>query len=252
MIGYTAFTDESGVKERYLCYGGIFVPTGLIDEAEHVLSDYAQRRGFGTRELSWKKCSREEVDRYIEFADLFWTIGISVCEIDFRSLVVDTHKYPLEDPEFDCHSEEDGFYRFYYAFVSRSLAIVADQAIECEVVVASTEDQYPYRTEILTATVGGALKAKLGDDVKVTEVQRESPRVRRLHQLADVLLGAVSCRYNRYDESTFKYQICDQLETRLGRALTSDFLPQQRPFNVWRFLPKRGLASRSQPTNRAI
>src|SRR4051812_16138999 len=174
MIGYTAYTDESGVNERYLCYGGIFVPTGLIEEAEHVLSEYAQRRGFATRELSWKKCSRDEIDRYIEFADLFWTISSSVCEIDFRSLVVDTHKYPLEDVEFDCYTEEDGFYRFYYAFVSRSLAIVAEAADECEVVVGSTEDQYPYRAEILTATVGGALKAKLGDTVKVTEVQRDS------------------------------------------------------------------------------
>jgi hypothetical protein len=252
MIGYTAYTDESGVNERYLCYGGIFVPTGLIEEAEQILAEYAERRGFASRELSWKKCSREEVDRYTEFADLFWTINSSVCALDFRALVVDTHKYLLQDSEFDCHTEEDGFYRFYYAFVSRSLTIVADGADECEVIVASTQDQYPYRTEILTATVGGTLKAKLGEGVKVTEVQRHSPRVRRLHQLADVLLGAVSCRYNRYDDSEFKFQICDKGETRLDRTLTGDFLPHQRPFNVWRFLPKRGLAARSELANRPI
>ena len=241
MIGYSAFTDESGTSERFLCFGGVFLPTGLIDEAEFVLDAYCQRRGFAQREVSWKKCSKAEVDRYSGFAELFWEIDCSICTIDFRALVVDTHTYPLRDPATGCNTDEDGFYKFYHFFISRSFELVGGQADEFEVVAAPLADAYCFRTEILTNTVAGALRAAADGRYRVTEIQRDSPRVRRLHQLSDVLLGAVSFRFNRYDGAAHKAPICHKIEQKVGQSLEGEFYHADRPFNVWRFIAKEDL-----------
>lgn len=234
-VGYTAFSDESGTSERYLVFGGVFLPTGLISEAEAALSEFCEGTGFATREMSWKKCSRGEVDRYVQFASLLWELNERVCTVDFRSLVVDTRQNPLRSGEFKCATDEAGFYKFYHFFLTKSFAIVAPEADEYEVVAGSTSDQYPHRTEVLTNTVSGALRKLFGDDVKVREVQRASPSQARLHQLADVLLGAVSFRYNRYDGNAPKSAVCHAIEERAGRTLSKDFRPRSRPFNVWAF-----------------
>jgi hypothetical protein len=234
-VGYTAFSDESGLAERYLVFGGILLPTGLIDEAERVLSAFCARSGFGSREMSWKKCSKAEVNRYVHFAELLWTLNEQVCAVDFRSLVIDTRRNSLRAGEFKCATDEAGFYKFYHFFLTKSFALVAPHADEYEVIAGSASDQYPYRTEILSNTVAGALRKHFGEEVDVREVLRASPAQTRLHQLADVLLGAVSFRFNRYDKNASKVAICSSIEHRLGRALNTDFRPSTRPFNVWTF-----------------
>lgn len=245
---YTALTDESGVGERYLLYGGIFLPSARVDEAERLLDQFCRDRGFTDREMSWKKCSAGKVDRYCAFAELLWTLNEACSPVDFRAMVVDTERNPLRDEAFGCPTEEAGFYKLYYHFITRSLKIVAAKARQFEIIVASVPDQYPYRTEVLRATVGGRLKQQFGSDTTVSEVTRGDPRQRRLHQLADVLLGAVSYSYNRAHLQSHKARICASLEERLGRDLAVDFRPELRPFNVWPFGAKgtRRWASGSQ------
>lgn len=240
-VGCSVFTDESATRERFLCYGGVFLPTGLMDEAERLLEEYATKNGFVGQEMSWKKCSRGQEKRYGDFAALLWNINASVCCIDFRSLVVDTKKYPLVDPSFDCNTEEEGFYKFYHHFITRSVTLVASDADEYELWVASLSDQYPYRTEILNATIAGTLKKMLGAEVKVHQIKRTSPKEYRLHQLADVLLGAVSFKFNRNDDTARKRSLCGLIEAKVGQSLDSDFVPGQRPFNVWQFVSKAHL-----------
>ena len=234
-VGYTAFCDESGTSERYLVFGGVYLPSGFISEAETILGSFCTYAGFSSREMSWKKCSKAEVDRYQRFANLLWELNERVCPVDFRSLVVDTRQNPLRSGEFKCKTDEGGFYKFYHFFVTRSFSIVAPHADEYEVVAGSIDDQYPYRTEILTNTVSGALREVFGGDIKVSEVKRASPAQTRLHQLADVLLGAVSFRYNRYNRCAPKAAICHRVEERTGRTLDKDFRPRTRPFNIWAF-----------------
>jgi hypothetical protein len=237
-IGYTVFADESAVRERFLCYGAVFLPTGLVEEAEKCLAEFCSRRGFGDREMSWKKCSSAEVDRYSEFAQLLWEINDRCCVCDFRALVVDTKQNPLRGGAFRCTSDEDGFYKFYHFFITRSLAIVAKDATEFDLVVGAADDQYPFRDEILDKTISGSLRKLLAQEITVREVQRAHPNQARLHQLADVLLGAVSYRFNRFERSKPKTGVCDTIESRLDKALTDDFRPGERPFNVWAFAGK--------------
>jgi hypothetical protein len=104
---YSVFVDESALKDRFFAYGGIFLPSSSIDTAEGAPEELAHRVGFGNRALSWRNCSRREVDRYVEFAAKLWDLH-DVADVEFRSLLIDTHRHPLKDPQFGCTTEEEG------------------------------------------------------------------------------------------------------------------------------------------------
>jgi hypothetical protein len=231
------FTDESGINERYLGYGGVIVPASHYQSAERALADFARNNGFKRREFSWKKCSPKELDRYSQFAALFWDLNESGTPLDFRAMIVDTRRNPLRSTLGNCSTDEDGFYKFYHFFITRSLEIVARDATNVDLRVAVSPDQYPYRSEVLQATVGGRLRNELPDRTVVTEVFRETPKMHRLHQLADVLLGAITFRVNERDPQglSHKAHLCGHIESLVGRRLDRDFMPGERPFNVWSF-----------------
>jgi hypothetical protein len=232
---YSAFTDESGVGERYLTFGGVFLPTENVGAVESRLEHFCQERGFEAREMSWKKCSASKMERYVAFVELLWILNEQLPRLDFRALVVDTKLNPLRNPQFKCPTREDGFYKFYHFFITRSFQHVAKGARRFDVTVASTEDQYPYRTQVLSITVAGALRKHFGADTVIHEVDRADPKQARVHQLADVLLGAVSFKYNRFDPASHKAIISRAIEERTGRNLRADYRPADRPFNVWSF-----------------
>ena len=45
--GYSIFADESATKERFFAYGGIFLPSALVEDAECALAEFARGVGFG-------------------------------------------------------------------------------------------------------------------------------------------------------------------------------------------------------------
>lgn len=233
---YAVFSDESGVGERVLGYGGTFLPGAAAEEAESVLEEFAQLRSFGKKEFSWKKCSRNELDRYKLFVDKFWDINERGLDLDFRALAVDVRNNPLTREPWST-TDEEGFYKFYHFFITRSLEQIGGKVPCVDLRVAVLQDQYPYRTEILQKTVGGRLKEEFGDSTVVTEVERGTPKLARVHQLADVLLGAVTYRVNNRDPEgkSRKRELCEHIEGRVGRRLDQDFYPSERPFNVWFF-----------------
>jgi len=229
------YSDESGLGEQYIVYGAIYVPSEHLSAVEKELEDYCQNNGFGGRELSWKKCSKREGRRYAEFAELFWDLA-SRFNIEFRSMVVDTHLNPLKHEGSGATTEELGFYRYYYLFLTRSTMFAAPGAKKIRLHVADLEDQYQYRTEILSKTVSGKLKELLPGSFEVADIDRSSPRDSRVHQLADVLTGAVSYRLN--GRSSHKERICAAVEEQLGQRLDEDVLPNVHPFNIWGFAAK--------------
>ena len=248
---YLVFADESGWTDRYFAYGGVFLPSTNVDVVEARLEAFCSDFGFANREMSWKKCSKGEIDRYREFAQLLWEIGDVTPPLDFRAMVVDTERNAFREPAFDCATDEDGYYKLYHFFLTASLRKVAPSAIAYQIVIGSMTDQYPHRDEILRATTGGALRKYLGPTFTVAEVERARPRQQRIHQLADVLTGCVTYAFNRSDSGSDKRLILDAVEQRVGRSLTKDFLPDVRPFNIWAFAARgrrrwvRGASGRS-------
>lgn len=231
-----ALTDESGTKKgHFLCYGGIFARRRAARQAESALGEFCAEHGFPNREMSWKKCSKAEVPRYADFARQFWTLSQAGIALDFRCMVVDTDRYPIRHPASKANSWEQGFYRFYSMFLSASIDQVGGDSEALQLLVAPRSDRYPHNAQVLEATIGGRLRSRYGSHLKIRAFDWSSPKASRLHQLGEVLLGAVSFRFNRRERpvGTHKAELHAAIEELVGQDLAVDFKPDARPFNVW-------------------
>jgi hypothetical protein len=158
------FTDESSLNEQYLGYGGIFINEDSYAELEAILEEYAVKNGYAGREFSYKKCRKSNVDRYVGITNLFFEYlakkknETSELVADFRCLIVNTRTNEIQRTE---KSWEEGFYKFYYQFITKSLMkITQEKDIEFEINVADKTDSYKFRTEV------SLTKYSLGDFTK--------------------------------------------------------------------------------------
>ena len=238
MIGreYVVYADESATGERFLGFGALIGSTRAMARAEVALTEFCDEHGLGERSLSWKSCSRRELDRYCSFAAQFDHLNL-----DFRTMVVDTGRYPLKHPPSGAATAEQGFYRFYYFFLRKSLSPVVTDPGGFRLVVGATTDQYEFSTEVLETTVAGGLRSEFRVPLELTRVRPSDPRDSRCHQLADVLLGAVTYRFNRATRdprgASHKRDLYAAVRSMVGKDLDIDFLPAERPFNVWGWTP---------------
>lgn len=234
------FTDESCLNEQYLGYGGIFIREDNYNELELLLEDYAVKNSFSEREFSYKKCSKSDIERYIEFVKLFFDYLIKkksenkMWVADFRSLIINTETNPIK---FLDKSWEEGFYKFYFYFITRSISYIPkDTFTDFELNVADKTDSYKYRTEVLQITTSGALQKNYPTCI-VNEIKRDRPKQSRVHQMVDILLGCVTYRFNGKDSDN-KRALVEYFEKRIGTSLNKDFKPNIRPINVWGFSSK--------------
>lgn len=234
---FKVFTDESGLTEQYLGLGGIFIEDIVFWDLENRIEEYANDNGYRGREFSYKKCKKTNIDRYIGLVELFFNFIKEMKPkygdhmVDFRCKIINTTTNELQRTE---KSEEEGFYKFYHTFISASLGSLDKKGKDFELNVADKPDAYKYRTEILQSTIGGNLKAQFGEKCTLSEIERGNPKNVRVHQLADVLLGAVTYRFNNRDSDN-KRAYVNRIEELVGKRLTDDFKPYERPFNVWAF-----------------
>lgn len=210
--------------------------------AEHSLEAFCNNNGFADRSMSWKSCSPGETERYRKFVGRFAHLNTPRPQLDFRAMLVDTKRHPLKHSASRSDTAERGFYKFYYSFLSRSLKIVATNPRRFKLVVGATTDQYRFRTDILENTVAGKLRSAFGVPLEMTSLERTDPRNSRCHQLADLLLGAVTYCFNRPtrdpEGTSHKRAVHDAVRSLAGRDLDTDFLPTERPFNVWAWARK--------------
>jgi len=235
------YTDESCLNEQFLGYGGIFIKEEFYNELETLLQEYAVNNGFEGREFSYKKCRQPVIDRYIGVINVFFDFLITKYRAgngwvaDFRCLIVNTRTNPIQLTE---KTWEEGFYKFYFHFITRSLFnITRKYDTVFELNVADKTDSYKFRTEVLQIVTSGALKGHYGNQCIVNEIKRDSPKQSRVHQLADVLLGCVTYRFNNKSNEN-KEDLVQHIEKRIGTKLDIDFKPKDSPINVWGWTSK--------------
>ena len=216
-------------------------PTSDLATAQGELAGFCDSNGMGGHSLSWKSCSGNDLDRYLQIVELFARLQQSDLKLDFRAMVVDTRQNPLKHPASGADTEERGFYKFYFTFLSRSLGIAASAPARFELILGSRTDQYAFNAEIMESTVGGHLRRKFGVPLDLTTVGPADPRGNRCHQMADILLGATTYRFNRAtrdpEGKSRKRELYEAVRRVAGRHLDEDFMPKERPFNVWAWAP---------------
>jgi hypothetical protein len=224
------YADESRLKEeRYMLIGGLWVPAlaepALRQDIALLRTSYRM-----TAELKWKKVSRAKLSAYQDLVDLF----VKHCDAAFHCIVIDVTL--LDYKIFSRGDDELGFYKFYFQLISRKLA----PGYRYLVFTDARRNRRAYRLDVLKICTNRwwAKQQGIPDAAPVRAVEARNSKDEDLIQMADVLLGAVGCAWNRHAESRAKLDLIGHIEQRLGGVSLSQGTPRSAPkFNIWQWRP---------------
>lgn len=213
---------------RYLCIGSVWSDQSNV-RAQHA-ELRAIRRSHGlpasgsASEFKWSKISPSSTKYYVDLVNFFFRSGE---DISFRAIIVDNQKVDLS---FHGNDAELGFYKFYYQLLSKRIYNDNTYRIFCD----QKENRDPSRIRTLERCLRGN-----GNSETVLSVQAIRSHEAGLLQLADLLLGVTSCKFNRgYPASPAKALVMRAVESGIGKEITPTPL-SERKFNVFKIDPGR-------------
>ncbi|MGQ7161495.1 DUF3800 domain-containing protein [Corynebacterium diphtheriae] len=227
----TVFCDESrpealraaSITQRYLCIGSIWVDRERVREVnEEIRALQIKYSKMG--EVKWGKVSPSSIQFNCELIDLFFDERFN---LQFRAIVVDNQKVDLS---YHNNDQELGFYKFYYQMLKHKLINGCSYRIYCDLKTnkmrgrASTLEHY-----LQTYCLGS-----------VEMVQLLPSNDLPLMQLTDLLLGAVSTKFNfRIPKSPAKNEVISTIERHIGHLIQPTRKNEQK-FNVFCIEPGMG------------
>ncbi len=224
-----AYGDESGIHSgEYDCYGigAVLVPADAVGDLSHALLSILESHGL-QRELKWTAIRSHVVTRAASLACVEEVLRRGA---SFQIIVVSKRAYRLWAGD-----QEVAFYKSYWQ-LARHMAKEAS----VDLVIDDRSDRYPRRAEVLHLVANRAL-AKMQAGGTVKSVRKADSRSEPLLQVADLLVGAVTCDTNRYLRSAFevhaaKVSFIENLAKLLGwDRLCYDTMPSNGRFNIWHF-----------------
>ena len=179
------FIDESSqTKHRYLLLGGMITRCREAELSDALQEARAEELPHG--ELGWVKVSRSKLDAYKRFVDIFFT-----SDLDFHSIVVDTHR--IDDATYNGGCRSTGFDKELY-----QLLIKFDR-------LYSKHNFHVYLDQRSAKGSLEELRKIVNQGIRKRSIKRDWP-IRRLHfrnsadcqalQLVDVLLGSIAFHVN--------------------------------------------------------
>lgn len=209
-------------EAKCLCIGSLWVAPDTLDALKLRMRELRATHGK-LGEIKWGKVSPSSVDFSSSLIDAFFDLGAGV---RFRSIVVDSRRVNLS--AYHEGDAELGFYKFYYQLLKPKIIPPNRYQIFCDLKVNRDSD----RIRTLERCLRGGGRA-----ASVSQVQAlPSHEVDGL-QLCDLLLGAVSAKFNNpQPNSTAKRAVVAHLEGRLGHPIRPTYLAEEK-FNIFRINP---------------
>lgn len=227
-MDFTVFCDESRPEalmstsptQRYLCIGSVWLPRlDVLDAKSEIanLKNQYQKNG----EIKWGKVSPSSVDFYCALVDLFFDFGQ---QLSFRVIVVDNQKV---DMSYHDDNHELGFYKFYYQLLKHKLRENSRYRIYCDLKSNQALGRAATLKEYLDRNTPGEIEM----------VQMLPSKELVLMQLSDLLLGAVSAKFNfGVPQSEAKRTVISRIEERLGHVIAPTSKNENK-FNVFKIEP---------------
>jgi predicted ATP-binding protein involved in virulence len=209
-------------KYSFMVIGGIWLPS---QEKSAIKQDIKKiREAYGCYgEIKWNKVSNSKLDFYLALFDYFFSKDIRFRAIIVDKLKVDLIKYHKADAEL-------GFYKFYYQLLHHWILDF---------------NSYSIYIDLKTNKLGDRVKI-LKDCLQNSNITSDIKKMQALHshevifiQLADLLTGAVSSKFNNSITSQAKQVIIKAIENHLKHEIkpTSRDI---RKFNIFKINPKGG------------
>lgn len=214
----TIFGNNS--RDRYMIIGGVWVEKTARKQIKNKIK-YLRKIHNILGEIKWTKISPMSIDFYTDLVTYFFENP----SVRFRCIVVDSTKVDLD--RYHNSDGELGFYKFYYQLLVKWIDGNQNYLIYVDEKSNSDGTRLNELGRILNS--GG-----LGTISDVWPINsKESVFV----GLADVLIGAVSYKYNSSGQSNSKMKIIDLIEDYIGGPI-SGTAQSEKKFNVFKIILK--------------
>ncbi len=206
-------------QARNMFIGSLWLASGDREKFKAEIHELRDQYKVGG-EFKWSKVSPSREDFYKALFTWFCSKGES---LRFRCIAIDYEKVNLVS--FHESDQELGFYKFYYQLLHHWIHDFNDYRIFCDFKRNRRRD----RLHTLKRCLG---YANLSANILSAQAVRSSESV--LIQLADVLVGAASARYNRkLAPGSAKKNVVWHLESQLQRKIAPTGLGEKK-FNLFK------------------
>lgn len=208
------FSERNG-SNKFMIIGGVLMNNGHRKKVKNKIKYLKKIHGIN-KEFKWTGVSPAKIEFYIDIINFFFEDP----EIRFRCIVVDTSKVDLE--KYHDSDSELGFYKFYYQLLVKWI----DGNQKYRIYLDDKQNKQHGRLSELTSILN---RGSFGFVEQILPLRsNESVFI----QLADLLSGAVSAKYNSTVSSQSKKRIIALIENKID----SDIGPtpfSQKKFNVF-------------------
>jgi len=214
------FWSKADKKAKYLVIGGLWLPAELRREIKEAINRLKIEHGF-SHEIKWRKAHHKTEAFYRALVDLFISYGD---QLRFRAIAVEAVKVNIV--RFHKDDRELGFYKFYYQLIKHWISDFNEYRIFCD----EKTNRRKNRLSVLRETLD-----RSNITSQVLSVQALPSREVALLQLADLLVGIVSSRFNETIEpGSAKESIVRHLESQLGLVKLIPTLRAEPKFNIFK------------------
>ncbi len=223
-MNFEVYCDESGLEaltrkdaHKYTAIGGIWIPAELRDAFKtevNAIKDKHNVRG----ELKWQKVSPAYLDLYEDIINYFFEKS----EIRFRVIIIESKT--VDNIRFNDKDAELGFYKFYYQLLHHWIFDFNSYNIFIDYKVNRNKGRVNILKKVLEAS-------NLTSDIIQVQALPSDESVGI--QIADILTGLVSSKFNNEFSGKAKGRLIELVETRLGITIapTSKWVEK---FNVFK------------------
>jgi len=209
-MDFEIYSDESCLEalakkteHKYIAIGGIWIPANYRSELKDCLNKIKANYKI-TGEFKWNKLSPAYVEFYKEIVDFFF----STENIRFRVILIESGK--VENFKFNNSDNELSFYKFYYQLLHHWILDFNTYSIFLDHKVNRDKSRLSKLHKVLD-------NSNLTSDICFIQAL---PSEQSLGiQLADLLTGIVSAKFNQKTKSLAKLQLINHVEKYLGKQI---------------------------------
>lgn len=222
---FDIYCDESCLEaltkkesHPFVGIGGLWLPTEKREETKTSLKEICRRHNIN-KEFKWNKLSPYYLDFYKEIVDYFFNKE----HLRFRAIIIESNK--VDNMTFHDSDNELSFYKFYYQLIHHWILDFNHYYIFLDYKLNRNKGRLNELRKVLqysnlTSTIGLVQGIPSEQSLGI--------------QLADVLLGAVTAKFNNKIKSKAKTGLIEYIEKEyLGKEISPTSKTEEK-FNVFR------------------
>ncbi|MEX0812541.1 MAG: DUF3800 domain-containing protein [Chitinophagales bacterium] len=215
-------TDNSA--HRYMAIGGIWMKSEYRETFKNKMNAIKKKHSiYG--ELKWNKISPTYLDLYKEIVEYFFSTN----SLRFRVIIINSKK--VNNLHFNSSDNELSFYKFYYQLIHHWIFDFNNYQIFLDYKINRDSS----RLQVLKNVLNNSNLSSSVDNVQAIPSEQSLGI-----QLADILTGVVSAKFNNKTTSNAKRELTTLIEDIYIKIEISPTPKWEEKFNIFKITLKGG------------